>query len=92
MVGWLVETSRDMWNVHCSFRPGPGFAAVAELFAEKALLAEWLLEAEDEASLARFDELEEATSPPVLTLEQGDALVEFGLLYVEGEQAGFRLA
>ncbi len=93
LLGRLTESSRDMWNVSCTFTPGPAFARFEALFNEKAALATALEDDVDDAAVSRFDELEEQTSPPQLQLvAAGGQSADFGLLYVEGDQAGFRLA
>jgi hypothetical protein len=93
VLGVIDETEREMWNVRGTFAPAVAFdATIASVFARKAALAEQLEEDDDDAVVAAFDALEAQTSPPELELVGDDGRAQdFGLLYVEGNAAGFRL-
>ena len=88
-LGRLTYRENEMWNVRCHFTPTPAFDAWRARFEEKSRLAEALESSDGETP--EFDALEDATSPPHLTLRTDDgADFPFGLLYVEGDFAGFR--
>lgn len=92
VLGELTETERDMWNVRSHFVATGHFSAFRSRFERKSFLAEQLEDSEEEALEAEFNALEEATSPPSLRLIARDGTEQpFGLLYVDGEYAGFRL-
>lgn len=89
----ITETERDMWTVRGVFASTPAFdAAVARLFAEKNAAAAAIEGDESAESLAAFDDIEERTGNPHFVLfDKARRQVPFGLLYVTGDFAGFRL-
>jgi hypothetical protein len=92
VVGELEELQREMWNVRCEFRAGPAFEPLRADFEEKARVAQQLEDSDDPALSDRFDELEVRTAPPALVMLGSDGKQQdFGLLYIEGSRAGFRL-
>jgi hypothetical protein len=90
-VGTLTATRTDFPVVICSFQAEEAFAPLRPIFEEKEQLAAALEDREETEMFERFDQLEEQTSPPSLTMvdEQGKE-VDFGLLHVAGDFAGFR--
>jgi len=92
VLGRLTESSREMWNASCVFVSEPGFDRFAPLFSEKSRLGTILEDSDDEALSQRWDELELLTAPPYLRLVAADGSVQdFGMLYIEGASAGFRM-
>lgn len=92
VIAELTELGRDMWNVTCQVALTEHYAALREVFARKARLAEALEDADDDDLQAQWEALEVATSPPALQLLAPDGSAQdFGLLYIEDDGAGFRL-
>ena len=93
VLGLIVETERDMWNVRATFTATGAFDdSVESLFAKKDALATRLEDGDDDALVAEFDVLEEQTSPPDFELVADDGTVQaFSLLCVRASGAGFRL-
>lgn len=61
-------------------------------FDRKSHLAERLEQSNDETLSDEFDRIEEATASPALELVEGEGKRQpFGLLYIDGARAGFRL-
>ncbi len=94
-LGVLTETSREMWNVQGVFVAASSFDTWRTRFEEKTRLGDAIQEAEeeDEELLDAFDALEGETSPLALRLvaESDGSEQDFGLLYLTGDRAGFRL-
>lgn len=90
-LGRLELVQNEMWNVTCQFVPAAGFEPWRARFERKAQLAGLLESSDDDELSTELDALDEATSPPFLTLVDEDgAEQDFGFLYIAGDAAGFR--
>jgi hypothetical protein len=90
VLGTLTEFDSDMWNIHCHFEPTAEFAVFRDRFVRKAELADQI-DGADQALIDEFVRLEAETAPPALRLfdEAGEEM-QFGLLYLDGDNSGFR--
>jgi hypothetical protein len=90
VLGTLEESNLDMFVVQCTFLRTPAFERLRPVFERKLAVAAGLT-VTDEKLIEEFDALERATCPPALQLLDKEGVpIEFGILHIDGSQAGFR--